>query len=176
MEAVSTIHDVEAVSTIHDVKAISTIRESRSTRPRRSDLSRPRPRIAIARLRASDLPAGLQLGRKATLELTNLTSRPDLAKRPTRLKVLIPRLAAQLTARFYLNNDAHRHSLKFTAEDLDLAELLDARHDVQTVAAAGRVSLSGEGWMDSRHLELPLRIEIASLDGDVRNHERLAGV
>lgn len=163
---------VEAVSTAHSNETA----DDGSARPRRSDLGRPRPRVTIARLRASDLPADLQLGRKATMELTSLTSRPDLAKRPTRLKIIIPRLAAQLTARFDLKEDRHRHSLKFTAENLDLAEILDCRHDHQTLAAAGRVNLFGEGWMDSRHLELPLKIELTSLDVDLRAPERLARV
>lgn len=159
---------VESVS-----KAHLDVAGDGSARPRRSDLGQPQPRVAVARLRASDLPAGLQLGRKSSFELTNLTSRPDLAGRPTRLKVVIPRLAAQLSARFHLTGDSHHHSVKFTADDLDLAELLDGRHEAQTVAAAGRVSLSGEGWMDSHRVELPLRIELTSLDVDVRSHDRL---
>jgi hypothetical protein len=167
---------VVAVESLSTVGSHHDLAGDGSHRPLRSDFGQPRPRVAIARLRARDLPAGLQLGRKAIVELTDLSSRPDLAEEPTRLKVVIPRLAALLLAQFELAEDNHRHTLKFTADDLDLAELLDARQDEQSIAATGRVNLAGKGWMNSRQLELPLQIEFDTLEIELAGHERLARI
>ena len=143
----------------------------------RSELGRRRPRVMIRRLSASDLAAGWGLGRKSLIELSDLTSDPRASKEPTQLRLVAPRLAAELSVQFDLQSGRRRHSIKCSAYDVNFAALMGASQPGRVaLAAKGAGNLTGEGWLDRRRLELPLQIEMQPHELPIDGPGRFAGV
>lgn len=143
----------------------------------RSDLGTRRPRVRIEQLNASDLASSWRLGRKALLELSNLSSDPRTSRQPARLRLVAPRLAGELSVEFHWQSPQRRHAIKCSAYDLDLARLFDANWagGAPNVKHA-TTNLTGEGWMDRRRLELPLQIETKPHELPIDGPGRFAGI
>lgn len=143
----------------------------------RSDLGKRRPRVWIEQLSASDLASRWRLGRKALVELNDLSSNPRASRNPTRLRLVAPRLAGELNVEFHLEGSPHRHAIKCSAYDLDLAALFDATQAGRAAnAKQGTTNLTGEGWIDHRRLDLPLQIEARTYDLPIDGPGRFAGI
>lgn len=143
----------------------------------RSELGNRRPRVWIEQLSASDLASSWRLGRKALVELNDLSSDPQGSRQPTRLRLVAPRLAGELRVEFHLRGSQHRHAIKCSAFDLDLAGLFDAAQAGRAAnAKQGTTNLTGEGWMDRQRLELPLQIETQPHNLPIDGSGRFAGI
>ncbi|HJT35000.1 MAG TPA: hypothetical protein VJ783_23430 [Pirellulales bacterium] len=152
--------------------------QSNSSRPTgRSDLGTRRPRVSIEQLSASDLASNWRLGRKALIELSDLSSDPRTSRQPPRLRLVAPRLAGELSLEFQLRSPQRRHAIKCSAYDLDLAQQFDAtRAGRAPNVKHATTNLTGEGWMDRRRLELPLQIETQPHDLPIDGPGQFAGI
>ncbi|MEX2120472.1 MAG: hypothetical protein WD847_12825 [Pirellulales bacterium] len=138
-----------------------------ASRPARSELGRPQPRLLIERLRAEDL-AAFELGGKSMLKLSQLSSRPAGAAGITRVQIVAPELRTEVFADLRLHEPEARHAAGFRAYDLPLAELVDRDQAGRVVVVrGGTVNLDGDGWMTSAGLELAVRVEARQLDTPV---------
>ncbi|HVX13620.1 MAG TPA: hypothetical protein VHC22_20720 [Pirellulales bacterium] len=143
----------------------------------RSPLGTQCPHVAVRQLRIVDLSEGWNLGRKALLEVKNLSSNPALLPRETELKVILPQCGAELALAFALKDQGQPHTLRCSAFDLDVTQLVDSGAVGRAVALqAGRVRLSGEGTFDRDRLDVSLQVDADSLSARVTGGMPLAGV
>ena len=165
---------IEQLSRAEDATQHARIRLPRD---HRSDLGTQLPWVAIYELRIADLSKGWNVGRKALLEVTNVSSNPALASRDTELKVVLPAYGAELRLEFALKHRGQPHTFRCSAYDLDLAQLIDKGAVCQTVAfLGGRSKLSGEGSFDRQRLNVRLQADVDSLSSEVTSTEPLAGI
>jgi uncharacterized protein (TIGR03546 family) len=144
-------------------------------RRHRSDLGRPQPCVLVRELRVSDLPSELNLGRKALLQVTHLTSNAALATKPTEVKITVPKFGAELQLAFAVS-EGQTSTLCISACDIDLSQVVDLRHLNVLSKVSGVARLLGEGTFDRHRLDLPLRVEVDSLQAEISDGEPLAGV
>lgn len=150
---------------------------SGATRARRSSLGSAEPRIAIRRLRVEQLPSDWELGQKATLTWENLSSKQQGDEAPSRLEIVVPRLAARVTAKLHLGDRHASHQVQVQAFDLRLREMVDAGDAAGYVQLGrGRLSIEGQGWATARQLEVKLEIEARDLEANVVRPEGLVGL
>ena len=143
----------------------------------RSQLGRPTPRLQIAFVRADELPDGWGLGGEATLELTRLTSRPELSQAGARLKIVAPAFDAQFTAELELAERQPRHRVNASLYNCRLADLVDSSvTDRSVVIARGKADVQIEGWINAERCELTLHVEAKSLDAHFDAASRPAGL
>jgi hypothetical protein len=138
--------------------------------PRRSDLGRPQPRVAVQELRVDNLPRAWNLGGKALVEIANLASNPSLAKKPAQVKILLPKFGAEAQLDF-ASDTGRPNTVRCSACDLDVGPWIDA-----PLAVSGQARLAGQGSFDGRGFEMRLLVEIEPLAAEVTCHEPLAGV
>ena len=143
----------------------------------RSRLGRPAPRVRIAFLRADELGDDWKLGGDARLEITRLSSQPQLSTAATRLKISAPELDAQLTAELELHEKDRRHRVQAWAYNWQLADLFDpaASHPSVFVSNA-KADLTIEGWIGRDRCELQLNVDAKSLGARVDGAVKFAGL
>lgn len=144
-------------------------------RRHRRDFGRPQPCVWVHELRASDLPSGLNLGRKALLEVRHLSSNNALARKPTEVKIIVPKFGTELQLTFAAN-DKRTNTILISACDIDLSQVVDVRRLNVVSSLSGVATLLGEGTFDRRRLDLPLLLEVDSPAAELLEGEPLAGV
>lgn len=143
----------------------------------RSRLGRPAPRVRIAFLRAEELGDDWQLGGDARLEITRLSSQPQLLTAATRLKISAPELDAQLTAELELKEKNRRHRVQAWAYNWQLADLFDPAASHQSVFVSNaKADLTIEGWIGRDRCELQLNVDAKSLGARVDGAVKFAGL
>jgi len=143
----------------------------------RSDLGRPRPRVHVAQLRADDLAYAWGLGRKAMLEIAQLSSNPVLTQGIAKLEITAPEFSTEISAELDLQQPGGHHNARCATYDLQLADLTEPNPaDQSLVVSEGRIDLQGEGWLSRDGLELQLHAEAKPLDVRIASHARLAGL
>ena len=143
----------------------------------RSTLGRQRPHWHIKSLKADQLARSWGLGRRALLEVSNLSSDPQTSVRATTLKLVAPELGTEIDATLTLRGVRPRHEVNFRSFDLPLAQLLDSSHSHCVVATrGGQLSLRGEGWVDRQQLNVAVQFEATELDAHCTGTEPLAGL
>lgn len=123
-----------------------------------------RPLVRVRQLRVADFATCSSLGPRALLELAELSSHPQLAEKPAELKVVAPKFGGELTLVFSQSGASAKHRLRLSVYDLDLPSLVAVR---RLAVAAGKVSLSGEGWLNRRAIDAWLAVEINALDSEI---------
>lgn len=135
-----------------------------------------RPRVEIRQVRIVDLATGWNLGRKALLEIKNLSSRPTLASHPSELKFILPKYGAEIEIAFDAS-EAAKHKVRCSVCNLELPQIVNSPYVSRAVCFhAGRARLIGEGLCDLQGLKLRFAADVESLAADVSSHERLAGI
>lgn len=143
----------------------------------RSRLGRPAARLQIVFLRADDLGDYWRLGGDAQVEVTRLSSQPQLLKAATRLKISAPELDAQLTAEFELQDRVRRHRVQAWAYNWQLAELFDPGASHSSVAVSNaKADLTIEGWISRDRCKLQLDVDAKSLGARVDGAVKFAGL
>ena len=145
----------------------------------RSRLGRTAARVQIAFLRADDLGDDWKLGGDARLEITRLSSRPQLLTAATRLKISAPELDAQLTAELKLHEHEkdRRHRVQAWAYNWQLADFFDSAASHHSVVVSNaKADLTIEGWINSDRCELQLNVDAKSLGARVDSAMKFAGL
>lgn len=136
----------------------------------------PKPRVEIRQMRIAELESDWRLGRKALLELKNLSSRPAVAAAPAELKLVVPKFGAEIEIAF--NGTAPgKHSVRCWLCNLDLPQVVDSPYIAPAICFhAGRAKLTGEGVCDAQRIDVRFTADVDSLAADVKSDERLLGI
>src|SRR5207253_10637346 len=96
--------------------------------------------------------------------ITDLSSDPRLAGRPTRVRVASVNPAAELEMELNCQHPGHRHALQVQVHNLVVTNLVDASvQNAFSVQPSTRANVAGEGWWEQGQLRLNMQIETRPL-------------
>lgn len=139
-------------------------------RTARCDFGHRRPRVVVEAVCVRRLDPSWGLGAEATLELTDLTSNPQRLGRPTHVRFAAPEHHVRVELQLNYHEPQEPHFLAFDAPRIPLAALCASANEAMLAqrlpalrGASGRVHLQGRGHLDSRHVDVALRLEVRDL-------------
>ncbi len=128
-------------------------------------------------MRAKELAPKWGLGERAMVELTNLTSNPQLVGKPTRLEVIAPDMESKFVAELNYHQPGARHTIEFEAHNIDLARLINQGRVGRALAVqGGALNIAGKGSLSNNEFELPVTVDAKRLDLSLAKTERFAGL
>ncbi|HEX4150164.1 MAG TPA: hypothetical protein VHY20_14295, partial [Pirellulales bacterium] len=146
-------------------------------RGQRSNLGRPQPALTIERAEAEGFGESWGLGPKSLVELRQLSTNAKLAKTLPSLRIALPELTAEIKCTVDFVKPGQRHRVQLQIGDLPLASLVEqSSGGSRIVVEAGRVNISGEGWLDDSRFDLALQMQITDLDARLQGSEPAAGI
>jgi hypothetical protein len=135
----------------------------------------PKYWIEVAALKGLDASFGL--GSQGSIELANLSSQPPLTGQPTVVAIKAPQHKAEIVATLNLHQPEAAHELKFHANQIDLAGLVQPYSPrAPLTLRGGSISLVGRGWVTPHEFELAVNAQLADLHVQVSAQRNVAGL
>ena len=90
---------------------------------------------------------------------------------------MLPELTAEIKCTVDFVKPGQRHRVQLQVGDLPLASLVEQSSGGSRIAVDdGRVTISGEGWIDDSRFDLALQMQITHLDARLQGSEPAAGI
>ena len=123
------------------------------------------PLVQVRNIKIDRLPSSWKLGPLSGLTLTELSSCPTLASRPTKLTFNDVERRVTLETTFQLASPERKHSATFEAHDVELESLIStaATRNVLEPLAGGTTSIEARGWITRELVHLDLSTELNGL-------------
>ncbi|GEM_PF-5547871 len=164
-----------AEETAQDDSPNAVPRSWTAMRQARCRFGRPCPRVWIGQLVIRRLPRQWGFGSQAAVQVVNITSRPRLSGKPTRLELLAPECGLELLADFNFHRDDLSHAVALQWQPPQPQKLVRLPEQLPLRATPGRVLVQGQGWFSRESIQLPLRVRARELSWQT-SAEELWGV
>ncbi len=142
--------------------AIEIPAEYQAMRAMHSSFGSPRPNIVVSLVRAKHLPEKWGLGDEAMLEITNMSSQPELLGCPTRVEFAVPDHSVECVAELNYHQQGP-HNLHLKLANVSMAELVAWEKLPEMAVSGGTLTFHGHGTFDSHGLEMPLDVHVDQL-------------
>ncbi len=161
---IRTLEQIAGTEQAHETdQSTSVPRSWTAMRQARCRFGRPCPQVWIGQLVLRRLPEKWGLGPEAAVQIVNITSRPELLGKPTRLELLAPECGLELLADFNFHRDDVSHAVALQWQPAEPQKLVRLPEDLPLRASPGRVIVQGQGWFTGKTLQLPLRVRAREL-------------
>jgi len=123
------------------------------------------PLVQVRNIKIDRLPSSWKLGPLSGLALTDLSSCPALAARPTKLTFHDAELRVTLETSFQLASPERKHAVALTAQDVELESLIStaATRNALEPLAGGTTAIEAQGWVTRELVRLDLSTTLSGL-------------